>query len=137
MPVQVKKINPLDLQPRKAIGVSIPFSAAAVFNSTYQTKDATKTNLINFLLTSTGERYLNPSFGTRLRRQLFENIEQTNLNILLDIIRESILMYFPTIVIRTLQINSNPDTNTVNLQLNYSIRNTGEENEEININFLQ
>jgi len=47
MGYDVKRIDPLDLQPRKAIGVSLPFSGKAVFNSTYQSKDAIKANLIN------------------------------------------------------------------------------------------
>ena len=46
-----RRINPLDLQPRKAIGVSLPFSGKAVFNPTYVTKDAIKNNLINYFLT--------------------------------------------------------------------------------------
>ena len=32
----VPKIFPVDTQPRVAIGVSVPFSGPAVFNSTYQ-----------------------------------------------------------------------------------------------------
>ena len=70
MAVNVKKINPLDRQPRKAIGIDLPFSAPAVFNSTHQTKDALKVNLINFLLTNRGERPLNPNFGGGLRELL-------------------------------------------------------------------
>ena len=65
MAFNVKNINPLDRQPRKAIGVDLPFSGDGVFNSTFQTKDAffptiipTKvevfsdpdTNLISFFL---------------------------------------------------------------------------------------
>ena len=71
-----RKINPLDLQPRKAIGVSLPLSGKSVFNSTYETKDAIRTNLINYFLTGQGERYLSPSFGTILRNLMFENINQ-------------------------------------------------------------
>ena len=52
MALDIRKINPLDRQPRKAIGVDLPFSGDGVFNSTYQSKDALKVNLINFLLTS-------------------------------------------------------------------------------------
>ena len=66
MAYKVEKIDPLDLQPRKAIGVSLPFSARGVFNSTYQSKDAIKSNLINFLLTGNQERFLNPNFGAGL-----------------------------------------------------------------------
>ena len=32
MAFDVKKINPLDRQPRKAVGVNLPFSGQAVFN---------------------------------------------------------------------------------------------------------
>ena len=76
MAFNVKRIDPLDLQPRKAIGVSLPFSGPAVFSSTYLSKDAIKTNLINLLLTGTGERYLNPTLGSGLRSFIFENINE-------------------------------------------------------------
>ena len=74
MAFEAKKINPLDRQPRKAIGVSLPFTGLGVFNSTFTTRDAVKNNLINFFLTGKGERFLNPTFGTGLRNLLFENI---------------------------------------------------------------
>ena len=80
MAFEVKKINPLDLQPRKAVGLNIPFRSKDVFSSNYQTKDAIKNNLINFFLTGKGERYLNPMFGTRLRNMLFENINQDKID---------------------------------------------------------
>ena len=81
MAIEAKKINPLDRQPRKAIGVDLPFSGQAVFNSTFQSKDALKVNLINFLLTNKGERPLNPTFGGGIRGLLFENINQDQLEI--------------------------------------------------------
>ena len=52
MPTEIRKIDPLDFQPRKEVGVSLPFSGKAVFNSTYHSKDAIKTNLINYFLTA-------------------------------------------------------------------------------------
>ena len=54
MAFEVKKIDPLDLQPRKAVGVALPFSGKAVFNSTFETKEAIKANLVNYLLTKRG-----------------------------------------------------------------------------------
>lgn len=133
MPIQAQKINPLDLQPRKAIGISLPFSGTAVFNSTYQTKDTVKTNLINFLLTETGERYFNPFFGTGLRKQLFENITEEKTQFLLDSIRESIRLNFSRIVINTLELEPFPDTNTLVLTLKYSIRDTNITDQQITI----
>ena len=129
-----RKINPLDLQPRKAIGVALPFSAGAVFNSTYQSKDAIKTNLVNLLLTSRGERVLNPLFGTNLREVLFEQITDTTIRRLDREIRNTISNYFPTISIKDLVIRSDPDYNTISLVMSYTVVDTNIE-DEIIINF--
>ena len=50
MAIRIPNKNPLDLTMRKAIGVSIPFNAPAVFNSTYSTTDQIKSNIINDIL---------------------------------------------------------------------------------------
>jgi len=121
MAFEVKKINPLDLQPRKAVGINLPFTGKAVFNSTYQTKDATRVNLINFLLTNKGERYLNPTFGSNIRLMLFKNINQDNLDEIEDMISEDISNYFPKVNPTALKITSSPDTNTVRFYLKYKI----------------
>src|SRR6056300_1487892 len=106
MAYDVKRIDPLDLQPRKAIGVSLPFSGKAVFNSTYQSKDAIKTNLINLLLTGTGERFLNPNFGACLIGFLFENITEASLRRFKNEILSTIELYFPRIRVSTLDVES-------------------------------
>ena len=97
MAFEVKKINPLDLQPRKAIGVNLPFTGKAVFNSTYQTRDAIKTNLINYFLTARGERYLNPTFGNELQNLLFENMNDDSIRRVDDLVREDLRVLFPRI----------------------------------------
>jgi len=129
MAYNVKRINPLDLQPRKAIGVSLPFSGTAVFNSTYLSKDAIKTNLINLLLTGTGERYLNPNLGAGLRDFLFENINESSLLRLKKQTKEIIQVYFPSINLLELNIQSNPETSLVTFFLRYQIKETDIEDE--------
>jgi phage baseplate assembly protein W len=136
MAFDVKKINPLDLQPRKAIGVDLPFSGIAVFNSTYQTKDAVKANLINFVLTGQGERFLNPQFGLGITKFLFENITPESIEQAKYITREGITQYFPRIIINELNLNAYPDSNQLILQMRYSIRETGIQ-DELTINFEQ
>ena len=74
MAFDAKRINPIDRQPRKAVGVSLPFSGKAVFNSTFETKEAIKSNIVNYLLTGKGERYMNPTFGSGIRDELFSGI---------------------------------------------------------------
>jgi len=121
MAFNVKRIDPLDLQPRKAIGVSLPFSGKGVFNSTFTSKDAIKTNLINLLLTGNGERYLNPFLGTGLRSYLFENITEDTLRRAKADITNTINVYFPRVEILELQITSEPDTNTFITYLRYRV----------------
>jgi phage baseplate assembly protein W len=136
MAFNTKKINPLDLQPRKAIGVSLPLSGKAVFNSTYQTKDAIRTNLINYFLTGVSERYLNPSFGSPLRELMFNNITEEFNTEIESVVRRGISEYFPTVQPTAIQVNPNPDRNTVTLFLRYAIRDTNIEDEVV-INFEQ
>ena len=136
MAFNVRRIDPLDLQPRKAIGVSLPFSGKAVFNSTYQSKDAIKANLLNLLLTGTGERFLNPFLGTGLRSYLFENITEGLLRTAKADITNTINVYFPRIVILGLDIVSEPDTNSIEFFLKYRVSETDIE-DEILINIEQ
>ena len=134
MAFNAKRINPIDQQPRKAVGVSLPFSGKAVFNSTFETKEAIKSHLINYLLTGRGERYLNPTFGSGLRNQMFNNINRENLSTLEVQIAQELEDYFPTLSVSKLNITGVPDSNTISLSLNFLIRDTLVQ-DELTINF--
>jgi len=118
MPIpQTIRVNPLDLQKNIAIGVSLPFNKP--FTSTYTTKDQIKSNLVNLLLTTRGERIMNPLFGTGLRDFLFEGITDSNIeNLRLDLIN-SINIFIPEISIVSININPNNDFNSIELNLSY------------------
>lgn len=131
MAFEVKKIDPLDLQPRKAVGIDIPFSGKAVFNSTYQTKDAIRANLINFFLTGTGERFMNPTFGTGLRNFLFENLNESTIRNVDSSIRNSLEIYFPRVIPTEISLEGIPDTNSVEFFMSYAIAETNIEDELI------
>ena len=134
MAFDVKRINPLDRQARKAVGVNIPFSGNAVFNSTYETKEAIKANIINYLLTGKGERYFNPSFGSGLRNELFNNINRENLSTLEFKVRLDLENYFPTLEVIDLKVQTEPDNNIIALSLRFRLTDTLIE-DEILINF--
>jgi len=136
MAFDVKKINPLDRQPRKAVGVNLPFAGATVFNSNYFTKDAVRNNLINYFLTGKGERYMNPSFGSGLPSELFEQITEDKLNVLGIKIRQELLDYFPKVVTNDISLVANPDNNSIEFYLKYSILDSNIEDEVI-INIQQ
>ena len=120
-----KKIFPVDRKPRVAIGVSIPFNQPGVFGQTYVTKDAVKTNLINYFLTNKNERYLNPNLGGNLRAFIFEQITTGNTDFLKEDIQTQITNFFPSVIVTSLNILQNPDTNSIIVELYYNVADTG------------
>ena len=102
------RIDPLDLDKRKAIGVKVPFTKKGVFQFNYTTKDQIKSNLINLLLTSPGERYHEPTYGVGLRDILFEPNITTNQKIssLKARIEQNISFHIPQIEITNLNVSS-------------------------------
>lgn len=125
---------PLDLNARKAIGVAIPFSAKAVFNSTYTTKDQIKSNLINYFLTNKGERIMQPNFGSNLRAFVFEQLDNLVVDTIKKKIQDELSSYFPNVSVKKLDILSNPDSYSLQVVLTYNVVNFGIE-DEINLIF--
>ncbi len=122
----LKKISPLDLRPSTAIGVALPFSADNVFSSVYTTKDQTKYNIINFLLTDPRERVFNPTFGAGLRSRLFEQIDQQSFEELKQSIQTQIEAQFPQVQITQLSIVGNPEYNSINIKFSYKLLRSNE-----------
>lgn len=122
----LKKIAVVDLKPSTGVGVAIPFSADNVFTTTYTTKDQTKYNLINFLLTDPRERPFNPTFGAGLRARLFEQIDQFTFEDMKESIRTQIENNFPNVQIVNLDIIGNPDYNSINIKFSYRLLRSNE-----------
>tara|TARA_Y100000114_G_scaffold156720_1_gene184939 strand:- start:713 stop:1120 length:408 start_codon:yes stop_codon:yes gene_type:complete len=120
----IKKF-PNDTRPRVGIGVNIPFSDGGVFTSNYETKDAIKNNIVNFFLTNPGERPDNPSFGGGLRRFVFEQLSDDNIDLIEEDLTTKLSEQFPDVVVGQVQINSLPDENTLQISLTYQVVNTG------------
>ena len=128
MPIpQVTRIDPRDLDKNIAIGVSIPFNAGGVFNSTYSTKDQIKSNIINLFLTKKGERIENPEFGTDINKLLFENINDDILSNLKEELYDSVSKFIPNITILDINITSGVDTNTIYIETQYKLNISGQQ----------
>lgn len=120
----VPKQSPLDISQRTGIGFSFPINGPAVFNTTYQTRDQIKANLLNYLLTNQGERVFNPDFGADLRILLFDFNGDAQQG-LRDILQSKISELFPTVKIQQYQLKRNEDINTIQLSIVYSIQDFG------------
>jgi len=136
MAFEVQQINPLDLQPSVGVGVGLPFSSNQVFNTTYTTQEALKSNLINYLLTGQSERFLNPNLGAGLRPVLFDQATQDRQGEIESVVRSGISTWFPNITINNLTTNFSPDTHIFTLTIAYSVNMTNI-SDELVINFEQ
>ena len=121
----IQSKNPIDLQPSRAVGFGFPLDGDAVFIPTFTTREQTKSNLLNYLLTNKGERVFRPNFGANLRNLLFENILDSTMDDLESSIQADISTFFPNVVVQQLKFNNDPDRNEVNFTLTYEIINLG------------
>ena len=120
------RINPIDLpqNDKVAVGVTFPFDGPAVFNQSFTTKEQVKSNLINLLLTSPGERLMNPTFGVGIRDLLFEQVidkEQVR-----NRITDGAQFYIPEIDIEDVFIKrenneTTPEIHTVRISIYYKV----------------
>jgi phage baseplate assembly protein W len=131
MAIRIPNQHPLDINQRVAVGVSIPFSAQAVFNSTYTTLDQIKSNIINYILTDKGERVFIVNFGSSLRRYVFENSNLENSTLLQQTLKTELQANFPNVQFNQISVTPNYDENTIDISIVYTIYN-GPEN-QINI----
>ena len=126
MPIpQTVRVNPLDLQGNIAIGVSLPFNGpSGPFNSTYSTKDQTKSNLINLLLTNKGERIMNPEFGCDLGTVLFEGITDDIKETIKSLINTNVSIFVPEIQLTEILVENAPqyNNNSVSVTVKYKMR---------------
>jgi len=125
MPFNPQIINVNDLNPNVGLGINLPFTGSSVFNSTYNTQEAIKNNLINYFLTNPGERPLNPTFGGGLRQFIFEQINDLTFNDIKAQIQDKISTVFPSVKINKLDVYSpSQEENSIIVDLKYSILNT-------------
>ena len=136
MAFQVQQINPLDQQPSVGVGVGLPFSSNSVFNTTFTTQDALKSNLINYFLTGTSERFLNPNLGAGLRALLFDQMTEDKKEEIGYVVRQGVAEWFPSVIIQSLQTEYSEDTNTVTILMNYAVSQTNIQDQLV-INFEQ
>jgi phage baseplate assembly protein W len=119
MPTNRKNINPLDLRPRVAVGVNIPFSEPSAITPNYTTQEAIKNNIINFILTNQNERLYRPNFGADLRSRMFSIQDQDEMEALGDEIKFSLELEFPTVKVNDISFKPDQNENSINFFITY------------------
>jgi phage baseplate assembly protein W len=123
MAYRIPNKNPLDINQRVAVGVSLPFNGDGVFNSTYTTRDQIKSNIINYILTNPGERVFNSDFGFGLLRYIFNNLEPINIKNLEDDLTQSIETTFSNVTVNSTRLIPIYEQNAINIQITYTFLN--------------
>ncbi|WP_292901790.1 GPW/gp25 family protein [Nonlabens sp.] len=88
--------------------------------------EAVKQSIKNLVLTDPGERLMQPFIGGGIRALLFENITPAVLNLIENKVKSTIKTYEPRADIINVTASSKYDDNTVNVVVNFYIRNTNE-----------
>ena len=129
-----RRIFPNDQRPSVAICFNLPMNEGGVFTPNFQTKDAIKNNLINYFLTNPGERPGNPLFGAGLRNFIFTQIDEQDFSFIEDDIQTKINEFFPDIIVENLDVLKTVESNTIQINLSYSVVDTGI-NDNLNLSF--
>ena len=115
-----------DLNPDIFIGLKLPFNRdkSGLFGRTQTTLEQAGSNIKNLLLTSKGERVMQPDFGSRLRDLLFEQYTEDLSEKIKEEIQEAMSTWLPYIDIAKVDIiqdETNPNQTKVDLDfsLNY------------------
>jgi len=114
MATRIPNRNPLDLNQRKGIGIALPFDGDAVFISTLTTSNQIKYNLINFILTSPGERIFDVNFGSSLKGYIFDALTNNTLKDLEQTVIREVNNYFGnTVNIQQFTVTPDYDNNSI------------------------
>ena len=123
--------NPIDFKPDVAVGVKLPFGKPnGLFAQSFTTEEQAVSNLKNLLLTRKGERQFQPLFGSDVYSLLFELIDKDIEERMSKTLSDDIKFWLPYIVIDNISIDSNPDRNSVKIQLRFRVTEQGA-NEQI------
>ena len=120
---------PIDLDKDVAIGLSLPLESGnkGYFKQTFTTLDQVSHNVINLLLTIPGERYMQPTFGSKLHEYLFEQFDDYAIEAITESITESLKEWLPYVNIEDLEVTDGGDLNdeesyhTIRVSLTISI----------------
>ena len=83
--------------------------------------EAVKQSVLNILNTNRGERPFQPSFGANIRSYLFENIDEVTKALIQEEIVFSLRNFEPRVLVLSIDVDSPPDSNAVNIRLDLEI----------------
>lgn len=127
--IEIKNVDTVN----ESIGFNLPFTLETQNLST-TTLQSTQTNLTSLLTTQKGERVFQPGLGIDIRGNLFEPINDESFVTLEEDILGQIAIWLPFLQVENINIQPEPDLNSVTVNINYSFKNTPELNDSVQVN---
>jgi phage baseplate assembly protein W len=141
MAIELGRINVNDLAENNYKSLGIGFgrksNSNGIFAVNYTTLTQAKDNLINLILTKKGEREMQPEFGCDIHNLIFEQIVEDS--IAADIensILDAVNTWLPYINVDNIIFDyddNDIDTNSINLQLQLSLKSNPALTETLNV----
>lgn len=103
--------------------ISMTFQSNPLNDDLIALKDASAIarSVRNIVFTLPGEKFFNPTFGSKVTKSLFENIDGISASILNDEIKNSIINYEPRVSLIDVQTVPDFDNNAFNVSIIYRI----------------
>jgi phage baseplate assembly protein W len=111
-----------------SLSVKLPItrSTADGFTMIKDFQTLVRQNFKMLVLTSPGERVMEPDFGVGVRSYLFENFNNSVFTEIESAIRKQVSIFLPVIDVRQIQFDSsNPDNNVLGIRIVYDLPDIG------------
>ena len=114
---------PLERVSRGFKDVSMSFKVNPLNNDLVALKNATaiSRSVRNIVFTTPGEKFFQPSFGSRVSQMLFENMDEITSLSIRDEIENSIRRFEPRVDLKSVQVNPDFDGNQYDVVITYQI----------------
>tara|TARA_Y100000356_G_C11196756_1_gene255329 strand:+ start:389 stop:790 length:402 start_codon:yes stop_codon:yes gene_type:complete len=114
---------PLERVSRGFKDVSMSFKVNPLNNDLIALKNATaiSRSVRNIVFTTPGEKFFQPTFGSRVSQMLFENMDEITSLSIRDEIENSIRRFEPRVDLKSVQVNPDFDGNQYDVVITYQI----------------
>ena len=114
---------PLERVSRGFKDVSMSFKVNPLNNDLIALKNATaiSRSVRNIVFTTPGEKFFQPTFGSRVSQMLFENMDEITSLSIRDEIENSIRRFEPRVDLKSVQVTPDFDSNQYDVVITYQI----------------
>ena len=117
-----RSVREIDTNDDVYVGIKFPLSYGlnGFFFQSKTIQEQSKSNLRNLLLTTPGERVMQPLFGSDLKLLLFQNFDDIAEDSIVEIINEAVDRQLPYINIQDIFVDKDEKGNSIGIQIEYA-----------------